>query len=160
MMGKYLDLIAATVATRSPATGYGINGKNELSRGNNGITPLIQYPVSPSASFPPLDHDQTFRNALRALDARCPNRVEDRGRWRQAIADGHVFLGRWDKQVCSLGWAVEDVFGLHPTALLARYDAMGLCWLLRGEHVVEITDQTAIITTRSGGTLTYYRHNK
>ena len=36
----------------------------------------------------------------------------------------------------------------------------GLFWLLQGRAVVALTEMTAAVKTRSGGTLTYYRVNK
>jgi hypothetical protein len=67
-----------------------------------------------------------FQVALRALDARCPDRVEDCERWRQAVTDGGTFLAKWGEQALALGWTVDDLFGLHPVAPLARYDAIRL----------------------------------
>jgi hypothetical protein len=74
-----------------------------------------------------------------------------------AGAASAAFLNQWPEQARSLGWTANDLFGLNPAAPLARYDGMGLCWLLRGQRVKAITDRTATIGTPSGGTLTYYR---
>jgi hypothetical protein len=38
-----------------------------------------------------------------------------------------------------LGWDVEDLFGLHPTAGLNRHDAAALIRMLKGERVVAPT---------------------
>jgi hypothetical protein len=51
-----------------------------------------------------------------------------------------------------LGWMAVELFGLHPDAPMARYDRMGLIWLLQGEHVVALTATEA----RLSG-LTFYR---
>jgi hypothetical protein len=41
------------------------------------------------------------------------------------------------------GWRSSDLFGLDPIAPLARYDNMGLIWLMTGGNVVELTSATA-----------------
>jgi hypothetical protein len=101
-----------------------------------------------------------FHVALRALDARRPDRVEDHGRWRQAVADGETFLARWDERALGLGWTVDDLFGLNPLAPLLRYDAMGLLWLLRGRSVVALTSESAAIENPNGAVCVYRRYNK
>jgi hypothetical protein len=52
-----------------------------------------------------------------------------------------------------LGWRPEELFGLDPGAPMARYDQMGLIWMLRGETVISMTAATA----RLSGGLTFYR---
>jgi hypothetical protein len=81
----------------------------------------------------------------------------DNPRYVEALADAETFLQRWGAQAQALGWQADDLFRLHSTAPLARYDVMGLVWLLRGREVVAVTAQTATIRTASGGTLTYHR---
>lgn len=157
-MGRYLDLIAATEAASSPPTGNGTNGKNGKNR-DGGIIPFIPYPVSSLAPSRLLGMTDDFNAALRGLDARCPDRIDDHGRWRQAVADGEAFLARWGEQASSLGWTPEELFGLHPLAPLARYDAMGLCWLLRGRPVLKLTSTVATIAVASGTSLSYYRRS-
>jgi hypothetical protein len=74
------------------------------------------------------------------------------------IRDAKLFLADWGAEAARLGWTAEDLFGLHPAAPTARYDAMGLLPLLNGRKVKSITADHAIIHTPSGGQLTYYRH--
>jgi hypothetical protein len=93
---------------------------------------------------------------LAVLQARCPAGVEE-SRWRQTVEDAVAFLSGWGKDSATLGWTSEELFGLHPIAPLARYDAMGLVWLLRGRAVVALTEGMAAIQTPSGGTLSFYR---
>jgi hypothetical protein len=152
-MGRYLDLIAAPGAGSSPPVGNGINGINR----DGGIIPFIPYPVSPLAPSRLLGMTDDLHAALHQLDARCPERVDDHGRWRQAVADGEAFLARWGEQASSLGWTPEALFGIHPAAPLVRYDAMGLCWLLCGRQVVSIDKGSATIARNPSGCLTYYR---
>ena len=121
-MGRYLDLIAASSSCE-------ISEVSEV-----GVLNSLNSQLQP-------DPCADFHVALRALDARRPDRVEDHGRWRQAVADGETFLARWDERALGLGWTVDDLFGLNPLAPLLRYDAMGLLWLLRGRSVVALTSE-------------------
>ena len=66
----------------------------------------------------------------------------------------------------ALGWTEQDLFGLHrppdkPAAgysRLARYDATGLVWLLRGRRVCALTlKRSAAIKNRTSGTVTHFR---
>jgi hypothetical protein len=57
----------------------------------------------------------------------------------------------------ALGWRSKDLFDLHPIAALARYDAMGLIWLLRGRPVLALTEGTAAIENASGAITVYHR---
>src|SRR5438477_3318760 len=155
-MGRYLDLIAAAEAASSPQTGNGINGINR----DAGIIPFIPYPVGSFAPPRLLGTRDDYHAVLRGLDARCPDRVEDHGRWRQAVADGELFLARWGEQARSLGWASNDLFGFHPVAPLERYDAMGLCWLLCGQEVLRLTATFATIAAAFREPLTYYRRSR
>jgi hypothetical protein len=103
--------------------------------------------------------DRLFRAlqlSFEALEVRCPEQVELR-RWQQAVDDGGRFLCSWGEQAAALGWSDDDLFALHPVAPDARYDTMGLVWLLRGRPVVALTASTAAIRTPSGSTLTYRR---
>jgi hypothetical protein len=43
---------------------------------------------------------------------------------------------------------------------MARYDAMGLLWLLEGRSVVALTENSATIKIAHDRTLTYWRHHK
>jgi hypothetical protein len=45
----------------------------------------------------------------------------------------------------ALTWTAKNLFGLHPLAPLARYDAMGLVWLLRGRRVRYLTAIDAVL---------------
>jgi hypothetical protein len=66
-------------------------------------------------------------------------------------------LDHWGLEAIRLGWTGLDLFGVHPDAPAARYDAMGLVPLLRGDAVVSMTSISAGIAPRSGGRLTYLR---
>ena len=52
--------------------------------------------------------------------------------------------------------AISRIVGLDPDAPMARYNRMGLIWMLHGEPVINITATTAKL---SGG-LAFYRKNR
>jgi hypothetical protein len=78
-------------------------------------------------------------------------------RWRRLVDDGGRFLDQWAKEAAVLGWSPLDVFGVHPSAPAARYDAMGLVPLISGGEVVALTKTSATIRGRSGRELVYLR---
>jgi hypothetical protein len=92
-----------------------------------------------------------LRNFAR-LQAHPPAQVP-RERWDRFINDAGLFLDRWGRQAEALGWRPDELIGLHPDASMARYDRMGLIWILRGETVLDISDTAA----RLSGGLTIYR---
>jgi hypothetical protein len=95
-------------------------------------------------------------DAFAALEQRCPDAVPV-DRWQRAVEDGRRFLGQWAEQAERLGWTPDDLFGLHPTAPMRRYDHMGLVWLLGGGKVVALTTDTTTIRMPSGSLLSFYR---
>jgi hypothetical protein len=102
------------------------------------------------------DIPAVFAGAYSRLLQTCPDKV-DQDRWLRARVDACAFLETWGEQAAALGWAADDLFDLHPTAPLARYDRMGLVWLLLGQTVVALTQDTATISTRSGARVTFRR---
>jgi hypothetical protein len=127
-MGRYLDILQRGGATHSEPPQPGFIRINRLFR--------------------------ALQVSFEALEVRCPEQVELR-RWQQAVDDGWRFLSSWGEQAAALGWSDHDLFALHPVAPEARYDTMGLVWLLRGRPVVALTASTAAIRTVCGSTLTY-----
>lgn len=82
-------------------------------------------------------------------------------RWQAAIVGALRFADQWAVEAHRLGWRVEDVFGLHPTAPAARWDCRGLAWLLGdGQRVKAIDSTGADIVTARGGRQKYYRNTK
>lgn len=107
-------------------------------------------------------HSHKVLTGLEALQSRCPTLIE-LSDWKLAISDGSAFLSRWGDQSAALGWSAEDLFGLPPVPVrpsptfrrLARYDLMGLVWLLRGRPVMALTQSTAVIKTPNSGVTVY-----
>jgi hypothetical protein len=93
-----------------------------------------------------------YSEALTALWAACPARVDDR-RWREARYDALEFLARWGDLAVALGWTGDDLFGLHPIVPMARVDVMGLLWSLRRRTVLSVTKTDASILLPATGTI-------
>jgi HNH endonuclease len=163
-MGKYLDLIAASRSCE--LSEVSVPSKAAASCEISEVSPG-QVLNSLNSQVQPALRDG-FRAALRALDARCPDRVENYKRWRQAVADGGTFLATWGDRAHALGWTVRDLFGLHPVPQkptpnyqrLSRYDESGLIWLLRGRRVVALAGSTADIENPTGAITIYRKNNK
>jgi hypothetical protein len=71
-----------------------------------------------------------FAELMRSIPAGVPE-----ARWHWFVNDAGLLLDAWGQHAAALGWTPEDLFGLHLVAPLARYDHMGLCWLLKGNTV-------------------------
>lgn len=97
---------------------------------------------------------QPFSAELRKLNSANP--VQDAYRWAEARSDAEQFMKEWGTQAAELGWRPEELFGLHATSPLSRFDQMGLVWILRGRPVVELTGEFARLP--SGGTI-YRKQN-
>jgi hypothetical protein len=93
-----------------------------------------------------------YASEFARLQAHAPPEVPI-DRWHQFINDAGIFLDQWGCEAERLGWSAEELFDLHPDAPMARYDQMGLIWMLKGERAVALTATEAKL---SGG-LTFYR---
>jgi hypothetical protein len=82
-----------------------------------------------------------FADALKTLSSSNP--TADDVRWQRALEDALAFLTDWGVQADAYGWTAEDLFGLDQDAPLARYDRMGLVWLLRGRKVLALSEGAA-----------------
>jgi hypothetical protein len=91
----------------------------------------------------PLGHiPAVYADAFAKLLAKAPADVPAK-RWHRCIIVAVEFLDQWGEQAARLGWGPEELFGLDPVAPLARYDNMGMLWLLKGERVVALTETEA-----------------
>jgi hypothetical protein len=79
-------------------------------------------------------------------------------RWLAFINDIGRFL---DSPFCAvamaLGWGPYDLFGCDRDRPFARIDQAGLLWLLNGDRLFAMTENTATIETRTGARQTYRR---
>jgi hypothetical protein len=140
-MGKYLDII---------------DGKYDKNDIND-----KRYAPAPAPPF------GRFGRSFAELEQRCPKYV-DPVRWHQAVEDGRQFLATWGSQAEALGWTPAEVFGLHTAPSnphpsydrLARYDDVGLAWILQGKSVVAMSSSTAAVAHKTGAVTSYRKHNK
>lgn len=91
------------------------------------------------------------------LDHSRPPEGFSQTQWEHVIDDGGRCLDHWAAEAIRLGWAAEDVFGVHPAAPGARLDIMGLVPMIRGGEVISIVADNASIRMPGGGILTYLR---
>jgi hypothetical protein len=79
-------------------------------------------------------------------------------RWQRFVGDVGLFL---DSPFCAiaaaLGWGPYDLFGCDRDRPFARIDHAGLLWLLDGDKLVALTENTATIERRTGARQTYRR---
>jgi hypothetical protein len=79
-------------------------------------------------------------------------------RWTQFINDVGRFLdSSFGSIAAACGWESFDLFGCDAARPFARIDRAGLLWLLNGCKLVEITEATATIETRTGKRQTWRR---
>jgi hypothetical protein len=78
-------------------------------------------------------------------------------RWQQFVDDVGCFLDRWADMAAALGWSPYELFGCDRDRPFARIDQAGLLWLLNGEKLVALTENTATTERRTGARQTYRR---
>jgi hypothetical protein len=156
-----VPIVPKVVAARSFGTigSFGTGGKIETGHR------LISFPSLQKVS--PIEIDEAEREAIAIelggiptiyasefarLQAHPPAEVPH-DRWGQFINDAGLFFDRWGKPAEALGWRADELFGLDPCAPLARYDRMGLIWMVKSERVVDLTATGG----RLSGGLMFYR---
>jgi hypothetical protein len=109
-------------------------------------------PVEHRANAP-----EDWAEGFARLNVTRPSRGFTHAEWEQLLDDGGRFLeDGWATKAAEAGWSILDVFGVHPIAPNARYDAMGLIPLLRGGAIVDIRSDRAAIKSTSGNNTTFY----
>jgi hypothetical protein len=100
----------------------------------------------------------TWAEGFARLDPdRPPGDVPPR-RWLQFVDDIGSFLGGpFCAVAATLGWGPHDLFGCDRDRPFARIDLAGLLWLLNGDKLVALTENTASIERRAGARQTYKR---
>jgi hypothetical protein len=79
-------------------------------------------------------------------------------RWHQLLKDiGEFVDGGWAEKAATLGWMLLDLVGADPERPFGRLDKAGLLWILNGNRVIAICENTATIETRTGARQTYHR---
>jgi hypothetical protein len=101
---------------------------------------------------------RTWAEALAQLDPTNPPVNVPLAHWEQFIDDcGRFFDLGWSNLAEASGWGPLDLFGCDRERPLARYDHMGLLWILQGRKLVGLTAQTATIDTLTGSLQIYPR---
>jgi hypothetical protein len=97
-------------------------------------------------------------DALARLDPANPPRDVPLPRWQLFIDDcGHFLRLGWANRAQVLGWGPLELFGCDRKRPLARYDHMGLLWIIQGRKLVALTADTATIDTLTGSLQNYRR---
>ena len=92
------------------------------------------------------------------LDPEGPPADVPSQRWLAFIDDCRRFLdGNFAAKAAALGWGAFDVFGCHRERPFARIDQAGMLWLLNGDRLIALSENTATIETRSGARQTWRR---
>jgi hypothetical protein len=134
------------------------------------ISPTLQGSLQEGAEFSPpgeerapiVRHDRRIPKSwtqgyLRLDPARPPENVPIT-RWGQYVDDVGRFLDSTFAPVAAaLGWRALDLFGADRDRPFARIDQAGLLWLLNGDCVVALSENTATIKTRTGARQTWRR---
>jgi hypothetical protein len=90
--------------------------------------------------------------AIGAVQDRLPKR------WQRLVDDAGLFLdGPFSAVAAALGWGPLDLFGADRYKPFARVDQAGLLWLLDGNKLVAMSENTATIETPTGARQTYRR---
>jgi hypothetical protein len=72
-------------------------------------------------------------------------------RWQQFIDDVGRFLDSgFAEKATALGWGAFDIFGCDRDKPFARIDRQGMCWLIAGNRLVDLSEDRAIIQTWTG----------
>jgi hypothetical protein len=79
-------------------------------------------------------------------------------RWLIFLDDvGHFLCSRFCTAATALDWGPHDLFGCDRDRPFARIGCAGLLWLLNGDKLVALSENTATIERRTGARQTYRR---
>jgi hypothetical protein len=103
------------------------------------------------------DAPPAWAEGLARLDPNNPPGDVPPQRWVTFCNDAGRFLDRWAARAAALGWGSLDLFGCDARKPFARIDRLGLMWLLNGDHLVALSETSAIIGRGTGARQTYRR---
>ena len=130
-----------------------------LSRGYE-TTPCQDEATEERAAI--IEHDgripRAWAEGFGLLDPdRPPTDVPPR-RWLRFIDDVGLFLNSpFCAVAAKLGWGPYDLFGCDRNRPFARIDRAGLLWVVNGDKLIALSENTATIETRTGARQTYRR---
>lgn len=73
--------------------------------------------------------------------------------WQSRFEHALAFEVLWGAQARALGWSDAELYSLHPTAPLARLDAMGAAFFGAGATVVEVTPEAVVLSVPPGAVI-------
>jgi hypothetical protein len=101
---------------------------------------------------------RTWAEGFARLDRDRPPGDVPAKRWQRFIDDiGRFLYGPFCAVATALGWGPLDLFGCDGDRPFARIDQAGLLWLLNGDKLIALSENTAMIETRTGARQTYRR---
>ena len=139
-------------ASKGAFEGFEGDAGRHVSRIDAGSAPVVDEAEREAIAIELGGVPEIYAKAFAAIQAHPPADIPQ-NRWERFIDDAGRFLDQWGAEAERLGWAPEELFGLDPIAPMARYDRMGLIWMLHGETVLELTAEGA----RLAGGLAFYR---
>jgi hypothetical protein len=117
--------LEAVTTVTTAARGCGDKGKSE-------IPPITQGDRDPVTTVTTVTTDIHSPDACDRLRSMTPLDSFSAEAWHQLLLDVDSFFQHWAEQAELLAWSDKDLIGVHPRAPAARYDAMGLLFLIRG----------------------------
>jgi hypothetical protein len=101
-----------------------------------------------------VEHDggipRAWAEGFARLDPARPPADVPRHRWLRFVDDVGLFLdGSFCAVATALGWGPYDLFGADRDRPYARIDQAGLVWLLNGDRLVTLSENTATIKSWS-----------
>jgi hypothetical protein len=103
------------------------------------------------------DVPRAWADGFAQLDPDYPPGNVPLRRWRQFVDDVGLFLDRWAAYAVALGWTPFDLFGCDRDRPSTRIDHAGLLWLLNGNKLVALSENTATIEMTTGARQTWRR---
>lgn len=113
-------------------------------------------------SYPLIENDvgveQGWVEGFSRLESARPPADVPLRRWVQVIDDfGRLVDSGFARKAAMLGWTALDLFGCDREKPFARIDRQGLCWLIAGNRLIELSESGAIIETWTGARQTWRR---
>jgi hypothetical protein len=108
--------------------------------------------VRSSALAPvPSSLPDAWRAGLGQLRFMPPPTGFDTNRWNVGVRWARRIAVEHGPAALVMGWGAEDLFGLHPVAPAARYDSIGLAFVMKEtDCIISLNDERAILRSARG----------